>query len=88
MKYHVKYEKEAQKALKNLDKFQAKAILTWIEKNLVGTDDPKIHGKGLTVNKSGYWRYRVGTYRIIADITEQEVTILILSIAHRREAYK
>ncbi|EGP4752548.1 type II toxin-antitoxin system RelE/ParE family toxin, partial [Enterococcus faecium] len=62
-----------------MDKFQAKVILNWIEKNLVGTDDPRRYGKGLTANKSGYWRYRVGAYRIIADISEQEVTILILS---------
>ncbi|MCZ1224557.1 type II toxin-antitoxin system RelE/ParE family toxin, partial [Enterococcus faecium] len=55
---------------------------------LVGTDDPRKHGKGLTANKSGYWRYRVGAYRIIADISEHEVTILILSIGHRSEVYK
>lgn len=38
------------------------------EKNLIGTDDTRKHGKGLTANKSGYWRYRVGAYRILADI--------------------
>lgn len=63
-----------------MDKFQAKVILNWIEKNLVGTDVPRRYGKGLTANKSGYWRYRVGAYRTIADINEQEVMILILSI--------
>ncbi|HAR1596781.1 TPA: type II toxin-antitoxin system RelE/ParE family toxin [Enterococcus faecium] len=88
MSYQVRYEREAQKALKKMDKFQAKVILNWIEKNLVGTDDPRKHGKGLTANKSGYWRYRVGSYRIIADISEHEVTILILSIGHRSEVYK
>jgi mRNA interferase RelE/StbE len=88
MTYQVRYEREAQKSLKKMDKFQAKVILNWIEKNLVGTDDPRRHGKGLTSNKSGYWRYRVGAYRIIADISEQEVTILILSIGHRSEVYK
>ncbi|EJC3745780.1 type II toxin-antitoxin system RelE/ParE family toxin [Enterococcus faecium] len=88
MIYQVRYEREAQKALKKMDKFQAKVILNWIEKNLVGTDDPRRYGKGLTANKSGYWRYRVGAYRIIADISEQEVTILILSIGHRSEVYK
>ncbi|EME8099779.1 TPA: type II toxin-antitoxin system RelE/ParE family toxin [Enterococcus faecium] len=88
MTYQVRYEREAQKALKKMDKFQAKVILNWIEKNLVGTDDPRRYGKGLTANKPGYWRYRVGAYRIIADISEQEVTILILSIGHRSEVYK
>lgn len=88
MKYKVRYEKEAQKALKKMDMFQAKIILNWIEANLVNTDNPRIHGKGLTANKSGVWRYRVGAYRIIADIQDNEVMILILTVGHRSEVYK
>ena len=87
MKYSVRYEKEAQKILKKMDKYQAKIILNWIEKNLVGTENPRIHGKGLTANKSGFWRYRVGSYRIIADINDSEVTILILTMGHRKDIY-
>lgn len=69
MYYQVRYEREAQKALKKMDKFQVKVILNWIEADFVGTEDPRRHGKGLTDNKS-YWHYRVGAYRIVADISE------------------
>ena len=65
MTYQVRYEREAQRALKKMDKFQAKVILNWIEKNLVGTDNPRRHGKGLTANKSGYWRYRVDRKSVV-----------------------
>lgn len=88
MTYKVRYEKEAQKALKKMDRFQAKIIMDWIAKNLVDTADPRAHGKGLTANKSGFWRYRVGAYRIIADIRDNEITILILTIGHRKDVYK
>lgn len=85
--YAVRYEKHAQKTLKKMDTFQAKMILSWIEKNLIGTVDPRQHGKGLTGNRSGDWRYRIGNYRLIANISDNSLTILILTIAHRRDVY-
>ncbi|EPH92648.1 addiction module toxin, RelE/StbE family [Enterococcus faecalis 06-MB-DW-09] len=88
MGFNVRYEKEAQKALKKIDKFQAKIILNWIEKNLVDCEDPFQKGKGLTADKSGLWWYRVGNYRILANISKEEITILILKIGHRKESYK
>lgn len=88
MKYTVKLEKKAVKALKKMDRFQARVIYDWIQKNLEGCDDPREHGKGLTGDKSGMWRYRVGACRIVADIQEDVVTILILSVGHRRDIYK
>ncbi|HIY57884.1 MAG TPA: type II toxin-antitoxin system RelE/ParE family toxin [Candidatus Tetragenococcus pullicola] len=87
MSYNVKYEKQARKTLKKMDKFQSSMIISWIEKNLIGTENPKVHGKDLVGNKSGLWRYRVGDYRIIADIQEETVTILIVNIGHRRDIY-
>ncbi|EAC6269886.1 type II toxin-antitoxin system mRNA interferase toxin, RelE/StbE family, partial [Listeria monocytogenes] len=45
--FHVRFEKEAQKVLKKMDRFQAKLILSWIEKHIEGTDDPRQHGKSL-----------------------------------------
>ncbi|MCQ2082622.1 MAG: type II toxin-antitoxin system RelE/ParE family toxin [Lachnospiraceae bacterium] len=73
---------------KKLDKPTAALITGWIRKNLEGCGDPRIHGKCLTANKSGQWRYRVGDYRIIADINDDTVVILILNIGHRSNVYK
>lgn len=86
--YHVEFTKNALKQLKKLDKTTSALILGWIRKNLEGCTDPRIHGKGLTANRSGQWRYRVGDYRVIAEIDDGKITILILNIGHRREIYQ
>lgn len=85
--YTLKYSERAMKQLKKLDKGTQKLILTWIGKNLENCDNPRIKGKGLTANRSGEWRYRVGNYRIICDIRDKELIILALSIGHRRNIY-
>lgn len=86
--YQVMFGKGAQKALKKMDPQQARFIMSWIKKNLVGTNNPRRHGKGLVANHSGEWRYRIGDYRLIADIQDETITILILEIGHRRDIYK
>ncbi|WP_449402581.1 type II toxin-antitoxin system RelE family toxin [Exiguobacterium artemiae] len=86
--YTIEFERGAQKSLKKMDPQQARIIMSWIKKNLVGTDDPRRHGKGLVSNRSGEWRYRIGDYRLIADIQDEKVVILILEIGHRRDIYK
>lgn len=87
MTYHVELTDQARKALKKMDKQTARLITAWIRKNLEGCTDPRQHGKGLTSNRSGQWRYRVGDYRIIAEIQEDRIVILILTVGHRSEVY-
>ena len=87
MKYKVEYKKPAIKALKKLDKLTARLIMSWIEKNLVDCSNPRVHGKTLSGDRVGSWRYRVGDYRIIANISDNTVTILVLEIGHRRDIY-
>jgi len=86
--YDVMYTKQAVKELKKIDAPTRAIILGWIEKNLVGCEDPRAKGKGLTANKSGEWRYRVGDYRILANIEDDKVIILILTVGHRRKVYR
>ena len=88
MKYKVEYTKQAVKQLKKLDKTTASLIIGWIEKNLVECENPRQYGKGLVANHRGEWRYRIGNYRLIADIQDEKITILILNVGHRREIYK
>lgn len=87
MNYKVLFSDEAKKELKKLDKHTALLILAWIRKNLEGCSNPRQHGKGLTANRSGQWRYRVGDYRLLAEISDNTITILILNIGHRRDIY-
>ena len=88
MKYTVEYTSQAVKELKKLDRHTRALIIGWIEKNLVGCEDPRQHGKGLTANRSGQWRYRVGDYRLLADIQDNKIVILILHVGHRSEIYQ
>ena len=87
MKYKVSFEKKAIKSLSKIDKRQQNIILAWIETNLVDTNDPKNYGKALKGNLKDYWRYRVGNYRILADINNDEITIIVLNISHRKDIY-
>lgn len=88
MRYKIVYEKKAIKSLSKIDKAQQKLIISWIEKNLSNTDNPKVTGKALKGNLKDYWRYRVGNYRILADIKDEEIKIIIINIGHRKEIYK
>ena len=87
MVYDVQYSAGAKKALRKIDRHQSKMIIAWIEKNLVGCNNPRLHGKPLGYDKKGEWRYRVGVYRIIADIQDDIVTIEIINVGHRGEIY-
>lgn len=85
--YHVTFTKQALKQLKKLDRFTQSSIYQWLMNNLEGTDNPRIHGKGLTANHSGEWRYRVGDYRILANIVDDEIVIEVFAVGHRRDIY-
>ena len=88
MQYKVIFTERAKKQLKKLDKHIAALIIGWLEKNIQNCENPRIHGKGLVENKSGQWRYRVGDYRIICEIQDNKVIILVLEIGHKKEIYK
>ena len=57
-------------------------------KHLVGCENPRAKGKGLTANRSGQWRYRIGDYRLICLIQDNELVILALTVGHRSDVYK
>ena len=88
MKYHVVFTKTADKKMQKLDRSIATTITKWIRKHLEGCENPRAHGKGLTSTMSGKWRYRVGDYRLIANIEDARVVILVLDVARRDEAYR
>lgn len=88
MKYSVMLTEKAKKQLTKLDKTTAKLITSWLQKNLQNCENPRQHGKALTANRSGQWRYRIGDYRILAEIQDTNILILIIEIGHRREIYK
>lgn len=85
--YRVELTARARKQLRKMDRFDARILATWIKNNLDGCADPRAFGKGLTANRSGEWRYRVGSYRILALIHDDVVTIEVFSIGRRDAVY-
>ena len=87
MSWHIETTARFDREFKKLDRYTQRMVKAWIEKHLVGCDDPRVHGKGLTANRSGQWRYRIGDYRIICLIEDEKLIILALSISHRSSIY-
>lgn len=86
--YKVVFTKTFKKEISKLDKYTQKLILSWILNNIIEAEDPKLFGKALVGDLKGHWRYRVGDYRLIAKIVDEEVIIYFLNVGHRREIYR
>lgn len=87
MSDRVKTTPKFDKEFTKLDKYTQRMIKAWIDKNLVNCEDPRAHGKALTADRSGQWRYRIGDYRLLCLIEDHELVILAMSVGHRREVY-
>ena len=87
MSYSVETTLRFEREFKKLDRYTQRMVKAWIEKNLVDCKDPRAHGKGLSANRAGQWRYRIGDYRLICSIEDQRLVILALSIGHRSSIY-
>lgn len=88
MKYSIEYDPKVIKQLRKMDPQSSRLLLQWINKNIVHCEDPRISGKALTGNYSGFWRYRVGQFRIITKIEDDKLIILVVSIDHRKNIYR
>jgi mRNA interferase RelE/StbE len=87
MSYRVETTSRFDKEFKKLDHYTKRMIKAWIEKNLINCTDPRQHGKALTANRSGQWRYRIGDYRLICLIEDEKLVIIALNIGHRSDVY-
>lgn len=85
--YQVFSTPRFEKELKKLDRYTMLMIKSWITKNLENCEDPRIHGKALSADRKGQWRYRIGDYRLLCEIDDSQVIILALSVGHRRDVY-
>ncbi|KIX90455.1 RelE-domain-containing protein [Staphylococcus microti] len=86
--FQVAYTKKVQKQIKKLDRSVQYLLLSWIDKNLEGTDSPRQLGKPLTANRTNQWRYRIGHYRLLCDIQDDKAIILALEVGHSSKFYK
>jgi len=85
--WRIEYAESVQKDVRKLDAQERKRIRDFIEVKVALLEDPRSFGKPLSGSLSGLWRYRVGNYRVIANIEDRDVRILVVKIAHRKEVY-
>lgn len=88
MGYALVYSKQADKALESIDNSSRALILTWLHKNIKNSLNPKAFGKPLSGTLKGAYRYRIGAYRVIVDINDDTVTVLVLDAGNRKDIYK
>jgi len=88
MKYRLLFSKRALKELKKMDKAVSALIFAWLKKNIDGAVDPRAFGKALKGDKKEMWRYSIGDYRVLANIEDENLTIIAIEIGHRRDIYK
>lgn len=87
MSYSVRTTPRFDRSFKKLDRYTQRIIKNWIEKNLLDCENPRAHGKALSANRAGQWRYRIGDYRLLCHIDDDELIILALNVGHRRAVY-
>ncbi len=89
MAWQIDYTDTALKQLRKLDRQVARRIVDFMDERVAGTEDPRASGKALTgPSLESYWRYRVGDFRIICDIQDARLRVLVIEVGNRREIYR
>jgi mRNA interferase RelE/StbE len=83
----IEFDPAAYKELSRLDNLIQQRILRFLRERLEGEEDPRRFGKALRGEKVGLWRCRVGDHRIVCAIEDEEESIRVLRIGHRRSVY-
>ena len=88
MIWKVEFDERARKELRKLDRQAQANILFYLRDRIATHEDPRRFGDPLRKNMSGFWKYRIGHYRIICDISENVVTVRVLRVGHRKNVYE
>jgi mRNA interferase RelE/StbE len=84
----LRFTETALKQLGKLDKQVADQITQVLQERVAKSANPRAFGKALTGELKGYWRYRIGDYRVICELKDRELVILALAVGHRRDIYR
>ena len=87
MNWVYRFDERALKELKKLGHSAQREIIAYLDARIAGKADPRRFGKALKADLTGLWRYRVGDYRIICQIKDRELVVLVVAVGHRREVY-
>lgn len=85
MTYSILFTNRSRKQIAKLNNEAQKRIISYLENRI--SINPHNFGKSLVGDKKGLWRYRVADYRIICNISNNELLVLVVDVGHRREIY-
>ena len=85
--WKIEWDSKALKEAKKLDRDARKKIIEYLEKRVLASQNPYQFGKPLKGNKAGIWRYRVGNYRILCQIEDRALIVLVIAVGHRKDIY-
>lgn len=88
MAWTIEYTETALRWLRKTDRQVARRILDFMDERIAKADDPRGMGKALSNQFSGLWRYRIGDYRLICDLQDERLCVLVVEIGNRREIYR
>jgi mRNA interferase RelE/StbE len=84
----IEITRTAEKQITKLHRDAQQAIVRFLRERLAVTENPRQWGRPLQGEKRGLWRYRVGDYRLICDIQEKRITVMVLQVGHRKDVYR
>ena len=87
MTYKIIFSENAAKQFRKLDRYAQKQIQKYLNSNINGTINPRLHGKALLGNLKGLWRYRTGDYRVVCLIDDNVCEVLAVKVGHRNNIY-
>jgi mRNA interferase RelE/StbE len=85
----IEYDLAVRKTIEKLDFVTRRRLRNFLEDRVANLEDPRQVGQALQGSELGkFWRYRVGDYRIICDLQDERLVVLVIEVGHRREVYR
>ncbi|WP_026186259.1 type II toxin-antitoxin system RelE family toxin [Thioalkalivibrio thiocyanodenitrificans] len=88
MAWTIEFAPHVEKALRKLGHAEVRRIMAFLRDRVAGSPDPRRFGRPLKGHLSEFWRYRVGDYRVICELRDETLVVLVVGIAHRRQVYR
>lgn len=88
MVWTIEITRTAERQIKKLDRRAQHSIIYFLRERLKPAENPRQWGKPLQGDKRGLWRYRIGDYRLICDIQDEKIMVLVLEVGHRKHVYR
>ena len=88
MRWRLVFSKRSDRQLGKMDPGVRRIVITWLLRHIDGCENPRALGKALSADRSGQWRYRIGDYRVLCEIRDDEVVVLVIDVGHRSKVYR